>query len=126
MIERIITALLLVIAAIHLLPVVGVAGGDRLTALYAIDTSDRNLAILMRHRAVLFALLGSFLAVAAFRPALQPMAFIAAFVSVSTFLLFALTTGDYSPAIRKVVIADVIAGVCLAVAVALFVGKRAA
>lgn len=74
-----ISATLLIVAVIHLLPLVGVLGAPRLTALYGISFDDANLAILMRHRAVLFGLLGAFLAFAAFRPTLQPLAFLAGF-----------------------------------------------
>ena len=60
--RHLISAMLLVVAAIHLLPVTGVLGGDKLTALYGLRFNDPNLFILMRHRAVLFGLLGLFMA----------------------------------------------------------------
>ena len=84
--QFIVSASLIVVAIIHLLPVSGVLGSERLAALYGLSFSEPNLAILMRHRAVLFALLGLFLIVAAFNPSLQTLAFIAGFVSVFPFL----------------------------------------
>ena len=48
--------------------VVGVLGAERLNQLYGIDASEPNLAVLMRHRAVLFGLLGGFFVLAAFKP----------------------------------------------------------
>ncbi len=72
----------------------------------------------MRHRAVLFGLLGAFMIYAAFRPALQPLAFIAGFFSMLSFV--ALGIGDYNALIRKVVIADVVGSVALMLAAALF------
>ena len=53
-----ISATLLVAAVIHLLPLVGVVGPTRLSELYGITVSEPNIEILMRHRAVLFGLLG--------------------------------------------------------------------
>ena len=48
-----------------LLPLAGVLGAGRLSALYGIAFEEPNLVLLMRHRAVLFGLLGVFLAIAA-------------------------------------------------------------
>jgi hypothetical protein len=80
------TAALLVAALIHLLPLSGVLGAERLATLYGVPVADPNLMILMRHRAVLFGLLGVFLGVAAFIPALQGAALVAGMISVVSFL----------------------------------------
>lgn len=88
-----------------------------MAALYGVVLDDPNLAILMRHRAVLFGLLGVFLAVAAFRPALQPMAFVGAGVSVISFLYLVVSVGHHNEPLRRVFIADLVAGVCLVVGV---------
>ena len=69
--SKLIAVLLLVAGVIHLLPLVGVLGGERLNALYGIALDEPNLQILMRHRAVLFGLLGALLVAAAFNPALR-------------------------------------------------------
>ena len=55
------SAMLVVVAVIHLLPVSGVLGSERLAALYGLPFNEPNLAILMRHRAVLFGLLAQVL-----------------------------------------------------------------
>lgn len=123
MYERLITALMLVVALIHLLPLSGVIGIDRLASLYDIDIADGNLEILMRHRAVLFGILGGFFAYAAFKPAIQPIAFIAALVSVTSFFFLAFSVAELNDAIRRVVIADVVASVALLGAVALYFVK---
>ena len=47
--SHIVSAMLVVVGVIHLLPIAGVLGGERLTALYGIDFAEANLAILMRH-----------------------------------------------------------------------------
>lgn len=116
---------MLVTGIIHLLPLAGVLGGARIAALYRVDVSDPNLEILLRHRAVLFGLLGAFLVAAAFRSALQPVAFIAGLISVVSFLALALLVGDYNAQIQRVVAADVVALVGLAIGgVALLISGR--
>lgn len=113
--RHIVTLMLLVVAVIHLLPLAGVLGVEQLSKLYGIDASDPNLALLMRHRAILFGMLGVLLAVAAFVPALQPLAFIGGFISVFSFLLLAWLVGDTNAQVARVVRADVIAGICLVI-----------
>ncbi len=112
----VVSAMLLIVGMIHVLPLSGVIGGARLTALYGLQFDEANLAILMRHRAVLFGLLGVFLVFAAFSPSCQTAALIAGFVSVVSFLWLAWTVGDYNAALRRVVIADVIALAALLIA----------
>jgi hypothetical protein len=116
-----VSASLILAGIIHLLPLSGLLGAERLAALYGLDFSEPNLSILMRHRAVLFGLLGAFLVVAAFRPALQPLAFVAAFVSVLSFVLLAWSSGDYNPQVGRVVTADLVALVALVIGAAAYV-----
>ncbi len=114
--RTLVSAMLLVVAGIHLLPLSGVLGAARLTALYGIPIDEPNLAILMRHRAVLFGMLGGFLAYAAFTPRLQVAAVSAGFVSVASFLWLAWSIGGYNAQLSRVFVADVVALVCLLVA----------
>lgn len=111
--RHIVTLALLIVGTIHLLPLSGALGGERLAALYGIAFDEPNLALLMRHRAVLFGLLGGFLLVAAFRRAFQPAGFVAGFVSVVSFLWLAWSAGEYNVAIGRVVVADVVVLACL-------------
>lgn len=107
--------MLIIIGIIHLLPLSGFLGAERLATLYGIAFSDPNLVILMRHRAVLFGLLGLFLILAAFKPAWQSLAFGAGFISVLSFIWLAWSVGGYNMQISRVVIADIGALVCLIV-----------
>jgi hypothetical protein len=111
----VIAAMLVVVGIIHLLPLSGVLGSERLATLYGFSFEEPNIAILMRHRAVLFGLLGLFLLYAAFQPALRTMAFIAGFVSVATFLWIAASVGGYNSQVARVFTADMVALGCLAV-----------
>jgi len=105
--------MLTVVGIIHLLPLTGVLGVSRLQSLYGVTIDDPNLEILMRHRAVLFGILGAFLIYAAFRPGLQLAALIAGAVSVISFLVIAAMIGGYNAGIARVVTADIVAVVCL-------------
>jgi hypothetical protein len=104
-----------VVGVIHLLPLPGVLGADRLAALYGVVVDEPNLSLLMRHRAVLFGLLGAFMVGAAFRPAWQALALTAGLVSVVSFLVLAALGGELNPSVQGVVAADVVALLCLLV-----------
>ena len=112
----VVPAALLLVALIHALPLVGAASAGRLETLYGIGVRDLNLELLLRHRAVLFGLLAAFLAYAAFDPALHRLALIAALVSVIAFLILAWQIGNYSAAISRVLLADLVALAALIVA----------
>ena len=118
---KIISSMLLIVAIIHLLPVSGVLGAERLTALYGLDFTDPNLALLMQHRAILFGILGLFLLYAIVKPSIQAHAIITAYISVVSFLLLAWFAPNINPQIQRVAIADIVALICLVVASIAFV-----
>jgi hypothetical protein len=111
-----VSAMLLIVAVIHLLPLQGVLGPERLSALYGLELAEPNLAILMRHRAILFGVLGLFFLVAAFRSELQFGAIVVGFASVLSFLWIAWSVDGYNAQVRRVVVADEVALACLVVA----------
>ena len=122
--RHLVSAMLAIVAIIHLMPLLGVLGADRLATLYGLDFSEPNLAILMRHRAVLFGLLGSFFLYAAFKPSLQPMAFLGAFISLASFLALVASAETHNRLVQRVVLVDIIAIVALIVAVAAWWAAR--
>ena len=107
--------MLAAVGLIHLLPAVGVLGAERLTALYGIAFDDPNLVLLMRHRAVLFGLLGAFLLLGALRQPLRSLAFGAGFGSVGSFLLLAGLPDGYTAPVERVLVVDAVALVGLIV-----------
>lgn len=111
----IVPAMLLAVGIIHILPLSGVLSAARLFDLYGITFDDPNVEILMRHRAVLFGLLGIFLISSAFLPNLQLAALITGFVSVVSFLYLAYSVGGYNDQVSRIVTADKAAIVCLLV-----------
>lgn len=108
------TSLVLVAAAINLAPVLGAFAPGRMTALYGVDLEDPNLQILMRHRAVLFGLVGGLLLVAAFHPPLRTLGYAMGFFSMLSFLLIAWLVGGYSEEIQRVILVDVVGIAALA------------
>lgn len=124
MLNMIIAGLLVLVGVIHLLPVSGMLGARRLAALYGVSVADPNLEILLRHRALLFALLGLFLIAAALRPALHLPAILAGLASLLSFILLAKAVGGYNAAIGKVVAVDYVACAALALAFVLYLLRR--
>jgi hypothetical protein len=98
--QLLVSAVLLVVAAVHVLPLLGVLGASRLEQLYQVRMEDPNLLLLMRHRALLFGLLAALFAAAAFRPVWQGLALLAAWGSVLGFVLLA--PSDLSPSVQRV------------------------
>ena len=64
--NKTISILFVAIGLLNLYPVVGVISADQLTSLYGISIGSADLETLMRHRAVMLGLIGSFLLLAAF------------------------------------------------------------
>jgi len=117
--SKAITICLVIVGLINFLPVVGVLGVQRLESAYGVDLFSNELIILMRHRALLFGILGGFILYAAFVPSYQSAAMIMAAVSMIGFMLFSYSTGGYNQAINAVLIIDIVGVVFLVVAAAL-------
>lgn len=106
-------AALVLAGVINTLPLLGVLGAERLQSLYAMPFEDPSLRILMRHRAVLFGLLGGAMIAAAFIPHWRTPLAVAGLVSMVSFIVLAQLEGGGNAAIRRVVVADVIASLPL-------------
>lgn len=114
--QKLLAAMLVLAGLVHLLPLPGVLGADTLAALYGTPIAERNLAILMRHRAILFGILGMLLLAAALDPALRSAAILAGLVSTVSFLILAWGDGGYNAQLARVVWVDVLTLACLLVA----------
>ena len=119
--DKILSAILIFVGVIHVLPVVGVFGMKRLSSLYAITVTDPNVEILMRHRAVLFGVVGAFLIYSAFHPELQGLALLAAFFCLISFAWLMLSIGGYNAKLRKVLAVDLVAILALLIGASLFI-----
>ena len=76
--------------------------------------------LLLRHRALLFGIVGFFILYAAFRPALQPLAMLAAGVSMGGFLILALGSKPANAALATIILLDRIGLIVLALAAILW------
>lgn len=122
--KYLVSATLVVAALIHLMPITGALGPAWLEKLYGLPFAEPNLEILMRHRAFLLGLLGGFLLIAAFRPALQGIAFVAGLVSVVSFLYLAWSVGGYNAHVGRVFTADLVALACLVLGGGVYLYQR--
>jgi len=112
----------LIAALINLLPVTGIIGAAQLEKAYGVQLSGADLAILLRHRAVLFGIVGGLLATAAFMPSLRVVAFSAGMLSMVSFLIFQALEGGGNGALVRVAYVDYVGIAALAIAgVAAFV-----
>jgi hypothetical protein len=108
------TVLVLIAAAINFAPVLGLVSPERMGRFYGIALEDPNLQILMRHRAILFGIVGGLLFVAAFHPPLRALGYVVGFSSMVSFLLIAWMVGGYNAEIQRVVVIDAVGIAALA------------
>ena len=102
-------AMLVLVAMIHLPPLFGLLGVAKLEAAYDVSIVGPDLAVLMRHRALMFGLLGGFMLLAVFVPALQPWALALALLSAGGFVLLAWSTPGHNANLARVAWVDVAA-----------------
>lgn len=112
--SRLVTAAFIVAGLINLYPVIGVLGVATLQSLYGQAFAGDELLLLLRHRAVLFGLLGGLLILAAFKPRLRRLALVAGLVSMLSFIALALPLQAHGAELQRVFWADVIASLLLA------------
>ncbi|KZY67056.1 hypothetical protein, partial [Oleiphilus sp. HI0067] len=91
-------------------------GAAKLNDAYAIKLVSNDLILLMRHRALLFGILGGFILYAAFEPKYQSAAMLMALISMAGFLVLMLGGGEYNAALKKVMLIDIVGIVLLGIA----------
>lgn len=115
MIETATRIVLVVAAIVHLAPMVGLLGAPQLQRLYGIAIEQPDLLVLMRHRALLFGLLGLGLIAAVAWPPLRLAMLAAALASTAVYCLLVFADPALSAPLRR------LAWIDTPVAVALFV-----
>jgi hypothetical protein len=111
--EYFIKASLLITGFIHLLPVLGVLGSDKLFKLYGVQLHDQNVILLLRHRAILFFILGSLFIFSVFKMELRFISYIMAFLSMGSFIMLYLSGVDINIFQKRVFIIDLITMILL-------------
>lgn len=116
---HIITGLIVIAGVINFLPVVGVISATRLEGLYGVDIADPTLEILLRHRAVLFGVIGGFMIFAAFNPTLHLAAIVGGLIAMLSFLWLYYLAGEPPQSLLSIVYADVVGVFMLSLALIL-------
>lgn len=114
--NRTISILLLIVGVINFLPIIGVLSAAKLSSAYSVDLVGNDIIILMRHRALLFGIVGGFVLFSVFRPAYQSVAMVMAAISMVGFLYFVWAAGEYNDSIFRIAMIDLIGIACLVLA----------
>jgi hypothetical protein len=113
--ERLTRAAMFVAALIQCAPIVGVVGRASLQKLYGITIHDDATELLLRHRAVLLALVGALIAAGAAQPAHRTLGLTLGLASKLAFLaLWVRTAGPSS--LTRIALADVASALLLVLA----------
>jgi hypothetical protein len=104
MADWVVRAVLSIVAVVKFLPFVGVLGSNRLELLYGLQIEDPNLLLLLRHRAVLFGLLGAFLLTSALGDPSKwhGPALLASWISVVSFLVLGNDANQLNASVNRV------------------------
>ncbi|GAA2819552.1 phosphopantetheine adenylyltransferase [Crossiella cryophila] len=105
--------LLVLAGLINILPGVGALSVSSAESAYGIEIAGADLQVLMRHRAVLLALIGVVCVVGAFRPGWRPAAVFGSGISFGSFLIVVLANTPVNPELTRVAWIDVVALVIL-------------
>lgn len=97
----------LLAAAINLAPALGMFSDAVLTRLYAVPISSNDLSLLLRHRAVLFGIVGALLLTATFIERLRTSAAIAGLASMLSFILLFVLSDTDNDKLQWVMLIDV-------------------
>lgn len=110
------TLLILPACLVNLAPVVGVVSAEWLQRLYGIPFEGTELLILMRHRALLFAIVGGLLAASVFHRPLRPVAIAAGLFSMLSFVAIVQLLGGANAELQRAVLLDLVASAGLVAA----------
>ncbi|MFD6155733.1 hypothetical protein ACFWF7_05805 [Nocardia sp. NPDC060256] len=122
--EYLAQATLVLIGVIHIVPGIVACAPGRAAAVYGTELGNRDQELLLRHRALLLALVGAGVIVGALFAPIRVAAMTAAAISLISFLALARTVGfrDLNDKTKRVAWVDVVALIALAVAALAFIG----
>jgi len=113
---------LFITGIINIVPSVLAFLPDKIPTSYGIDKLDSNLELLLRHRAILFGIIGGWMIFSALSKRYYEISVIAGLVSMASFVvLYFLANKHISPELRKVMLIDVAAIIILSAATILFI-----
>ncbi len=115
--NKAITICLIIVGVINFIPTIAIISAQKLEAAYSIKLISNDLIILLRHRALLFGILGGFILYSVKATSYQGAAMIMAGISMLGYVVLMFTVGGYNEALYKVLIIDVVGIVILSLAV---------
>ncbi|MEE4302092.1 MAG: hypothetical protein V2J24_21820 [Pseudomonadales bacterium] len=111
-----VTGIWVLAAGVHLIPATAVISKMRVEALYDVQITSPELELLLRHRALLFAVVAALLLAAAARPELWLLAGALGLVSMLGYVVLAGQVGTEQAAVLRVSRVDVVVSLLLATA----------
>lgn len=106
--SKAITFCLIIVGLINFLPILGIGSALQIEQAYAVIIESNDVEILLRHRALLFGIIGGFVVISAFKEHYQKPAMVMAAISMAGFIATVLTVGGYNDSINKILMIDVI------------------
>ena len=107
--------LIFIIGIVNILPIMVFFDIGKTESFYGVKINGESLEVLMRHRGVLLALLGTGLIYSVFKPEFRLSIIIAALISKFVFIFLTYTTANVSAEVGKVALIDVVSIVVLLV-----------
>jgi hypothetical protein len=107
----------LALAVVHLLPIAPIFAPESLVRLYGVSPDDSGLILLLRHRAVLLAIVGVLCIWAAASEGARPTVLAAAAINLVSFLAFYALYASPAGPLRTVALVDLVALIPLVFAV---------
>ncbi len=101
-----IDAVLLVSAIVHLTPATGLIGGEAVRRLYGVAVADGNMDLLLRHRALMFALIGTPMLLAAISGQWRGAAILLGLINTVGFVVLAWPGENLTPELQRVMRID--------------------
>jgi hypothetical protein len=117
--KKLITVCLVIVGLINFVPVLALISLQKLEEAYSISLLSNNLIILMKHRALLFGILGGYIIYSAFIRIHQGPAILMAAISMFGFVVILHYVGGYNKSLYKVLIFDYIGLLFLVIAIVL-------
>jgi heme A synthase len=115
---------LLIAGLINLLPALLAFLPDKISKSYGIDIPNANYELLLRHRAILFGIIGGLMIFSALVKKYYEISTIAGLVSMTSFIILYFLIGKgINSALKKVMMIDVVATVILCIGFILFLLK---
>jgi hypothetical protein len=100
---------------------------DKISKSYGIDIPNSNYELLLRHRAILFGIIGGFMIYSAIVKKYYELSTIAGLVSMASFIILYFLIGkDINKELKKVLMIDLVATVILCIGFILFLLKSKA